>query len=48
VVLTERYLQPSADAGRYAALSRLRVDPIAIASTVTGRAGRHTLLSFTF
>lgn len=48
VVLTERYLQPAADAGRYGALSRLRVDPVAIASAVTGRGGRHTLLSFTF
>ncbi|MEN9790998.1 MAG: hypothetical protein RLZZ63_656 [Gemmatimonadota bacterium] len=48
VVLTERYLQPAADAGRYGALSRLRVDPLAIAATVAGRAGRHTFLSFTF
>ena len=48
LVLTERYLQPVADAGRYGALSRLRVDPIAIASTLTGRAGRHALLAFTF
>lgn len=48
LVLTERYLQPSADAGRFGALSRLRIDPVALASTVTGRRGRHTLLSFTF
>lgn len=48
LALTERYLQPAADAGRSGALSRLRVDPLAIASTVTRRAGRHTLLALTF
>jgi len=47
-LLTTRYLQPAADVGRYGALSRLRVDPLAIAAVATGRAGRHTLLSFTF
>lgn len=48
LVLTDRYLQPAPDAGRYGALSRLRVDPIAIAAAATGRTGRHPFLSFTF
>ncbi len=48
IALTERYLQPVADAGRYGALSRMRVDPLAVVSTLSGRPGRHTLLAFAF
>lgn len=48
VAMTERYLQPSRDAGRLAWMDRVRITPGALAAAAMRTPGRHPLVSFTF
>lgn len=48
VLLTERFIQPLADAGRGSRIGRLEIDPAAAALAAAGVRGRHALVRLTF
>lgn len=48
VLMSERYLETSRDAGRPSRLGRLEFDPIGAIGAAAGAPGRHTLFRYTF